>query len=68
MTCDLRAEQRKRDRGKKYERREEQWIRSATWVNYDARGALIEIEAACISLFRFALPPTPTAVPPFLEL
>ena len=66
MTCDLRAEQRKRDRGKKYERREEQWIRSATWVNYDARGALIEIEAACISLFRFALPPT--AVPPFSEL
>jgi YD repeat-containing protein len=55
MTCDLRAEQSKRDRGKKkYERREEQRIRSETWVNYDARGALIEIEAACISLFRFA--------------
>jgi hypothetical protein len=47
MTCDLRAEQTKRDRGKKYERRrEEQWIRFGTWVNYDARGALIEIEAA----------------------
>ena len=55
MTCDLRAEQRKRDRGKKYERREEQWIRSATWVNYDARGALIEIEAACISHFPVSL-------------
>ena len=67
MTCDLLAEQRKRDRGKKnYERREEQRIRSETWVDHYARGALIEIEAACISLFRFALPPT--AVPPFSEL
>jgi hypothetical protein len=53
MTCDLRTEQTKRDRGKKYEQREEQWIRSGTWVNYDARGALIEIEAACLFLFRF---------------
>jgi hypothetical protein len=30
MTCDLHAEQRKRDSGKKYERREEQRIRAET--------------------------------------
>jgi hypothetical protein len=57
MTCDLLAEQRKRDRGKKnYERREEQRIRSETWVDHYARGALIEIYRNCLSFVVLALP------------
>jgi hypothetical protein len=41
MTCDLRAEQRKRDSGEKYERREEQWIRSEMWVFEIMTGAVL---------------------------
>ena len=40
MTCDLRTEQTKRYRGKKYERREGQRIRSETRADHDARAVL----------------------------